>query len=377
MADRLRAAIVGAGLGGLAAAVALTRCGIEVRVYEQAAELGEVGAGVAVCVNGLRVLEGLGLGEPVRRWGARMARPQLCLADGQPMAKPPGTFARAGQNLGFHRADLLAVLAGALPAGVVLTGHRCTGFDGDSGVRFANGASADADVVIGADGIHSVLQGYAVEPSEPVYSGVVAYRGVVPADRVPAWPAGMVRLWMGEGRHFLVYPVRAGELLNYVGFLPAEAGATESWSARDHSATLAEGFAGWDPVVATIIDAIGGDGFRSGLYDRAPLRQWSTGRLTLLGDAAHPMLPHLGQGLNQAFEDAAALASLLRGACPQDVPAALAAYETLRREHTARVQHASRLDGTGYDSSGERLGDHGWIYDYDIQAALDGLMPAP
>jgi salicylate hydroxylase len=367
MAERLRAVIVGAGLGGLAAAVALTRRGLDVRVYEQAAELGEVGAGIAVAVNGLRVLEGLGLGPQARRWGAPMTAPQLCLADGQPMASPPGTFARAGHNLGFHRADLLAVLADALPPGVVRTGHRCTGFAGGE-VQFASGASAAADAVIGADGIHSVLQGYAVEPAEPVYSGVVAYRGVIPAALVPAWPAGTVRLWMGEGRHFLVYPVRAGELLNYVGFLPA-AQLDESWSARDHSAALAEGFAGWDPLVATLIGAIGGNGFRSGLYDRAPLRRWSAGRLTLLGDAAHPMLPHLGQGLNQALEDAVPLAALLGTADRDNVPKALAAYETLRLERTARVQHVSRLDGTSYDSSGERLGDHSWIYDYDIRAA--------
>jgi salicylate hydroxylase len=207
---------------------------------------------------------------------------------------------------------------------------------------------------------------------------VVAHRGLVPG--VDAYPADTMCMWVGEGRHFLVFPVRAGELLNYVGFVPSHEPVRESWSATGDpsaAAALAAHFAGWDPVIGAVIAAIsgpGGSGFQWGMYDRAPLPTWSDGRLTLLGDAAHPMLPHLGQGVNQALEDAVALGVLL-GACAGsgDVPRALAAYEGLRRERTARVQLGSRRNGAGYDSSGSQLTDRRWIYEYDAHAEAAAL----
>jgi salicylate hydroxylase len=369
----LRAVVVGGGIGGTAAAVALARAGIDVRVYEQAQRLTEVGAGVSLAPNGLRVLERLGVGEGIRRLGARHTSAELRLSDGQPARHEAHQFARAGRNVGIHRADLLALLAEQLPPGTVRTGHRCTHFSQDAGsatAGFGNGATATADVVIGADGIHSVLQRYVVEPAEPVFSGVVAYRGLVP--HLEGYPAGTMRMWVGESRHFLVFPVRVGELLNYVGFVPSRASVPESWSAPGDAAALAAHFAGWDPVIGEIIAAItgpGGSGFQWGVYDRAPLSRWGSGRLTLLGDAAHPMLPHLGQGVNQALEDAVVLATLLAAcASPADVPAALAAYGDLRRDRTARVQLGSRRNGAGYDSSGSQLTDRRWIYDYDAWA---------
>ncbi|HEY4466040.1 MAG TPA: FAD-dependent monooxygenase [Streptosporangiaceae bacterium] len=374
----LRALVVGGGIGGTAAAVALTRAGIAVQVYEQAARLTEVGAGVSLAPNGLRMLERLGVGEGVARLGARHVATQLRLRDGQPAHHEPDQFARPSRNVGIHRADLLALLVEQLPPGTVRTGHRCTGLrqDADRAIAtFANGATATADVVIGADGIHSVLQGFVVEPAEPVFSGVVAYRGLVP--RFDAYPAGTMRMWVGEGQHFLAFPVRAGQLLNYVGFVPSAISVRESWSAAGDAAALAAHFAGWDPLIGEIITAItgpGGSGFQWGMYDRAPLRRWTDGRLTLLGDAAHPMLPHLGQGVNQALEDAVALATLLGAASgPADVPRALGLYEELRRERTARVQLGSRRNGAGYDSSGSQLTDRRWIYAYDAGAEAAAL----
>jgi len=374
----LRAAVVGGGLGGLAAAVALGRAGLDVAVYEQAQQLAEVGAGVSLAPNGLRMLERLGVGEEIERLGARYASTELRLPDGQAVAHEPYQFTMPGQNMGIHRADLLALLAGQLPPGTVRTGHRCTGFrqDDDSATAvFADGTTATADVVIGADGIHSVLQGFVVAPAQPEFSGVVAYRGLVP--RVAGYPAGTMRMWVGEGRHFLVFPVRAGQLLNYVGFVPSGTAVRESWSAPGDPAALAAHFAGWDPVIGRVIAAIsgpGGSGFRWGMYDRVPLPRWSSGRLTLLGDAAHPMLPHLGQGVNQALEDAVALATLLGAAAgPAGVPSALAAYERLRRDRTARVQQGSRRQGAGWDNSGRQLIDRRWIYDYDAWAEAVAL----
>jgi salicylate hydroxylase len=368
----LRAIVVGGGIGGTAAALALARAGISVTVYEQAQRLAEVGAGVSLAPNGLRMLERLGVGEAVARLGARHVRTELRLADGEPARHEPHRFARAGRNVGIHRADLLALLAEQLPRGSIMTDHRCTGFrqyPERAVVTFANGTTATADVVIGADGIHSVLQGFVVRPAEPVFSGVVAYRGLIP--RLGSYPKDTMRMWVGEGRHFLVFPVRAGQLLNYVGFVPSDTSVRESWSAAGDPAALAAHFTGWDPLIGKVIAAIsgpGGSGFRWGMYDRAPLPRWSEGRLTLLGDAAHPMLPHLGQGVNQALEDAVALAALLSAVSPADVPRALTRYEELRRERTARVQIGSRRNGAGYDSSGSELTDRRWIYEYDAWA---------
>jgi len=374
----LRAVVVGGGLGGMAAALALTQAGIDVQVYEQAQQLTEVGAGVSLAPNGLRMLAQLGVGEEAAGAGARHVSTRLLHCDGRPASHGPDQFARAGGNVGIHRADLLALLAGRLPPGTVRAGSKCTGFSQDAGsatIALADGTTATADVVIGADGIHSVLRGFVTAAPEPVFSGVVAYRGLVPSRT--GYPAGTMTMWVGQGRHFLVFPVRAGRLLNYVGFVSSDTPVRESWSARGDPAALAAHFAGWDPAIGQIIGAIsgpGGSGFQWGMYDRAPLPRWSTGRLTLLGDAAHPMLPHLGQGVNQAFEDAVALATLLGGSTSSaGVPQVLGTYERLRRDRTARVQLGSRRNGAGYDSSGSQLADRRWIYEYDAGAEAAAL----
>jgi salicylate hydroxylase len=271
----LRAIVVGGVIGGTAAALALARAGIDVRVYEQAQRLTEVGAGVSLAPNGLRVPDRLGVGEAVALVGARHVSTQLRPSDGAPARHAPHQFARAGRNTGIHRADLLGLLVERLPQGTVRTGHRCMSFRQDAQsatVGFANGTTDPADVVIGADGIHSVLQGFVAEPAEPVFSGVVAYRGLAPCP--DGYPADAMRMWLGEGKHFLVFPVRAGRLLNYVGFVPSDTSVLESWSAGSDPAALAGHFAGWDPDIGEVIAAIGapgGSGFRWGMYDRAPL----------------------------------------------------------------------------------------------------------
>lgn len=218
------AVVVGGGIGGVAAALALHRSGAEVRVFEQAKALTEVGAGVSLAPNGLRMLELLGVGDAVARLGARHVRTRLSLADGSPVSHEPGQFARPGRNVGIHRADLLSLLVEQLPPGTIAVGRRVVGVshDGEAAtVAFADGGAATADVVIGADGIHSVVREFVAESAEPVFSGVAAYRGLIP--RLGAYPDDTMRMWLGEGRHFLVFPVRAGELLNYVGFVPSQA----------------------------------------------------------------------------------------------------------------------------------------------------------
>src|SRR5205823_9917590 len=240
-------------------------------------------------------------------------------------------------------------------------------------VSFANGASAQADLIIGADGIHSELRPYVYASSEPVFSGSVAYRGLVPHERVPDWPTDRWQMWLGTGRHFLAFPVRAGKLINYVGFVPSDKEMKESWTAPGDPDVLRRAFAGWDPRIHQLLNEVQ-QTFRWALYDREPLPMWTSKRLTLLGDAAHPMLPHLGQGANQALEDAVTLATLLgAGTSSADVPRALAAYEALRRDRTARVQLGSRRQGAGWDSSGSQLIDRRWIYEYDAWAAAAAL----
>jgi salicylate hydroxylase len=272
-----------------------------------------------------------------------------------------------------------------IPPERVHPGHRCVGFTQDdrhATVHFANGRSVTADVVVGADGIHSALQPFVVPPATPIHSGVSASRGTIPSRSV-GWPPGRARLWMGEGKHFLVFPVRNNELVNYVGFVPTKEERRESWSAPGDRRDLAEAFAGWDSGVVKVIEQIEAT-FTWGLYDREPLPRWTNGCLTLLGDAAHPMLPHQGQGANQAIEDAAALAALL-DYYRDDPTTALFTYEQVRQARTADIQGLSRVSGANYDARRdaardqelkEKVASRSWIYDYDAEAeALAAIAP--
>jgi salicylate hydroxylase len=392
--SNLTIAIIGGGIGGLFAANALIAQGLRVRVYEQAPTLGEVGAGVFLTPNSVRHLERAGLGPAVEQCGARVGPgSHYFREDGTPIAPVQVTDA-SGWNatFGMHRADLIEILSGAVRSGVVHTGHRCVGFEQDGAVarvRFANGAVAEADVVIGADGIHSELRPYVFPPSRPVFHGSVAYRGVLTHDRIPDWPTDRWLMWLGKQRHFLAFPVRAGKLINYVGFVPADEEMKESWSAPGDPEVLRREFAGWDPRIGDLLRQVQST-FRWALYDREPLPAWTRGRLTLLGDAAHPMLPHLGQGANQSIEDGMALATILARAERDSAPAALLAYEKLRRERVAEVQRGARANGMRYDSVCSNVGIRDaeikahanfrkQLYAYDVvpeaQAAADALLP--
>jgi salicylate hydroxylase len=353
--SRPNIAIVGGGIGGLFAANALIAQEFQVSVYEQAPALGEVGAGVFLTPNSVRQLERVGLGPAVEKWGARVGPGSRYFRhDGSPIA-PVQVTDSSGWNatFGMHRADLVELLAEALPDNVVHTGHRCTGFeqrDDVARVSFSNGAVAEADVIVAADGIHSELRPYVFPPSNPVFSGSVAYRGVLPLERIPDWLTDSWLMWLGKGKHFLTFPVRAGQLVNYVGFVPADQQMKESWSSPGDPNVLRREFAGWDPRIESLLQQVEMT-FRWALYDREPLPTWTRGRLTLLGDAAHPMLPHLGQGANQSIEDGMALATILARADRTTVRAALTAYERLRRERVAQVQRGARENGMRYDSA--------------------------
>ena len=392
-AARPKVVVVGGGIGGLFAANALIAHGLAVSVHEQAPALGEVGAGVFLTPNSVRQLQRVDLGPAVETWGARVGPGSHYFRhDGAPIA-PVQVTDSSGWNatFGMHRADFVDFLAQALPAGVVHTGHRATSFAQDghqARVSFANGAVAEGDVVIGADGIHSELRPYVFPPSRPVFHGSVAYRGVVENARIPDWPADRWLMWLGKGKHFLSFPMRAGKLINYVGFVPADQEMKESWSAPGDPDVLRGEFAGWEARIERLLQQVQKT-FRWALYDREPLPTWTKGRLSLLGDGAHPMLPHLGQGANQSIEDGMALATILARADRESAPAALVAYERLRRERVAAVQRGARENGLRYDSAYSDLGARDAeltahaafrkrLYDHDVvpeaQAAATALM---
>jgi salicylate hydroxylase len=380
----VRVAIIGGGIGGLAAANALLQRGAIVDVYEQASVLKEVGAGLAIHPNGVRMLRRLGFGEQLQRFGARWVDPQFRRSDGSMIAPwwPAGS-AEDIEIYGMHRADLLQILLDRLSPTIVHPDHRYVGLDEQDDavvVRFANGVRAPADIVIGADGIHSTVQQYVTTPPPAQASGWVGYRGVIDAASV-GWQPGVMRNWLGPGKHFLVFPVRANRLINYVGFVPSRELTRESWSAPGDPAALAREFAGWDPLVEAIIAQVKST-FWWGLYDREALPRWTRGRVTLLGDAAHPMLPHLGQGANQALEDGVALAALLSGADRTRAQNALRMYERVRRAHTMRVQLGSRENGGRYDAAAgaaeslldrdrqlsNQARDRAWMWNFDAEA---------
>jgi salicylate hydroxylase len=394
--SRLDVAVVGGGIGGLFAANALVAQGLRVRVYEQAPAIGEIGAGVFLTPNSVRHLKRIGLEPAVQKWGARVGGDSRYFRhDGAPIA-PVQVTDSSGWNatFGMHRADLVEMLADTLPAGVLHAGHRCIAFEQDASmarVSFANGASAEAGIVIGADGIHSELRPHVFAASEPVFSGSVAYRGLVPHQRIPDWPTDRWQMWLGQGRHFLAFPVRGGKLINYVGFVPSDEEMKESWTAPGDPEVLRQAFAGWDPRIHQLLNEVQLT-FRWALYDREPLPTWTRQRLSLLGDAAHPMLPHLGQGANQSIEDGMALATILARADRASAPQALLAYERLRRDRVAQVQRGARENGLRYDSVHSDLGVRDAeitahaafrrrLYDHDVvpeaQAAAAMLAQVP
>ena len=182
-----------------------------------------------------------------------------------------------------------------------------------------------------------------------MFHGTISYRGLVSRDRIPDWPMDRWLMWAGPSKHFLVFPVRHGEIVNYVGFVPTDEEMKESWSAPGDPDKLRAEFKGWDPRIKHLLEQVDHT-FRWALYDREPLPAWTKGRLTLLGDAAHPMLPHLGQGANQAIEDGMALAIILSQTDKASVSAALHAYEKLRRERVADVQQGARQNGLRVNS---------------------------
>jgi salicylate hydroxylase len=349
----LRVAIAGAGIGGLTAAIALRANGIHATVYEQASQLKALGAGVAIAPNGSRILTRLGLGDALKAVAGPVSKNTFRTWRGEPIAGEPSTlsFGDPSRSWFLHRGDFQQVLSSALPAGAVKLGRTvidAAEHAGGVNIRFADDSVVEVDLLIGADGIHSRLQGIVGTPAEPVSEGIMAYRGLIPAERLRGiTDMKTTAMWLGPRRSFLVYPVSAGRLLNIVAFTPTNLDIVESWTAPGDVGDLAAAYAGWDRPVQHIIDAMD-QTFRWGIYDREPLPRWSSGRITLLGDSAHAVTPHLGQGANQAIEDAATLAVLLRDSGRDEVASRLRLYEDLRIDRTREVRAGARDAGRTY-----------------------------
>ena len=348
--------VVGAGIGGLAAATALAQRRARVRVFEQAPALEEVGAGIQVAPNGVAVLEALGLRDAAEACAG--VPESVELRDhraGRLVARVPlgqACVARYGRPYWqFHRADLLGVLAaGAAEAGVeILVGQTVVGVEATgSGVRLrtADGADHDAGLVIAADGIRSSIRAAHFTSEGARFTGHVAWRGTVEAALVPAELARpAARVTMGSGRHLVTYPLRGGTLINFVAVEERSAWTAEGWMIPDDPDHLRRAFAGWTGAAGALLAAVGRC-YLWGLFDHAPLEAWARGRLALLGDACHPMLPFLAQGATMALEDAWVLADALDVAL--DPAAGLTAYESARLARTRRVQRAAARSGRLY-----------------------------
>ena len=342
----VRVAVIGGGIGGLTAALALRQTGFEVDVYEQASELTQIGGGINMGPNAVRILRRLGLAAGLDREGVRpLFTHQRRWQDGRTLQRAPLNplceELYGSPHITIHRADLLAVIASGFPAEHIHLGHCLVGLENKSDsveARFENGARIKADILVGADGINSTVRSALFGEEASVFAGCVAYRGLVPAERLADLGLEIgSQSWVGPGAHFVHYFVSRGGLLNFVGWTEHDEWNREDWTDRATVARALAAFEGWHPQVRRIIGAAD-TCFIWALFDRDPLPHWSVGRATLLGDACHPMYPFMGQGAAQAIEDGATLAACLLtagSAGPADGPAALRAAASAARHSSA------------------------------------------
>jgi 6-hydroxynicotinate 3-monooxygenase len=368
MARPLTIAIVGAGMGGLATAAALRRVGINVTVYEQAAQFARLGAGIQIGCNAMKVLRGLGLESRLRgqsfyprSWNNRDWRTGEIKFDmifGETAEQKFGA-----PYLLAHRGDLHAALAGAVPDECIKLNHKLIGIDetGD-GVRlsFANGAVAVADAVVGADGVHSVVRDLLFGVSPVNFTGRIAYRTTYPAALLRGERIDDCTKWWGEDRHIVIYYVKPDRSeIYFVTSQPEPDFRIESWSAKGDVRELRSAFAGFDRQVETVLAACP-DVHKWAIVDRDSLARWADRNVTLLGDACHPMTPYMAQGAAMAIEDAAVLSRCLEGAERDGVANAFRRFEATRRDRTARVQQTSRANTWLKEKT-----DTDWVYAYD------------
>ena len=393
----MRVLIAGGGIGGLAAALALLKKGYDVEVYEQAPELKEVGAGLQLSPNGTRVMYLLGVGEELRALSCEAEGKEIRIWNTGETWKLFDLGQVALERYGYpyftvYRPDVLSVLEGAvrrLRPDAIRLNSKAVGFEQNGSsvtLKLEGGASAAGDVLVGADGVHSRIRQALFGPDKPQFTGIIAWRGVIPMEKLPRHMVRMVGTnWVGPGGHVVHYPLRGGAVMNFVYALERSDWQVESWSARGTNEELRNDVRGWHEDVQTLVRNIPAP-FKWALMVRPPMPRWSSGRVTLLGDASHSMLPFLGQGANSAIEDGFILARAL-SELQDDIPSRLLRYENARRDRTRRAVEGSAdnihrfhnkaladpvkaREHVNREWAGQPIADrYEWIFRYDVTKA--------
>ncbi|NHN88856.1 FAD-dependent monooxygenase [Acetobacter conturbans] len=406
MKNNFRVAIVGGGIGGVALARSLDRLGIDCHLFERASTFGEIGAGVQITPNAVKVLQALGLESELARVGfLPEAMVGFNWQSGQELFRTPlrdtcpDLFGAAFYHV--HRADLHAMLAKDIPAERVTLGLACTGLrqEGDKPVVcFEDGSEFAADLVVGADGVRSVIRASLWGDEPASYTGHMCWRALVPVQYHPLpYVTPTSAFWMGPKGHVVTYYVKGGAMVNIVAVNENHDWIEESWTVKSEQAELIGAFTGWNENLIRLFQDTDPDQiYKWGLFDRDPMTRWSQDTVTLLGDAAHPMLPFLSQGAAMAIEDGYVLAEALDTFGTDQLRAALEAYEAERRPRTARVQLEARERGRTYHlSSPEALRERDlafqreqadnpnavgikaeWVYQYDARTCRDRFHTA-
>jgi 6-hydroxynicotinate 3-monooxygenase len=371
--NKLSVAIVGAGMGGLATAAALRRVGVDVTMYEQAKRFARIGAGIQIGCNAMKVLRVFGL-EPSLRAAAFYPRSWNNKDFDTGEIRFDMIFGEAAEvrygapYLLAHRGDLHAALTSVVPESVVRLGHQLVSLEqraaGSVRLDFANGITADADAVVGADGVHSVVRETLFGTDEPAFSGRVAYRTVYPATLLNGYRIDDCTKWWGPDRHIVIYFVKPDRSeVYFVTSQPEPGFALESWSATGDVNVLRSAFVGFHQQVQQVLASCPACHKRP-LVDHDPLPRWSDGNVTLLGDACHPMTPYMAQGAAMAFEDAAILSRCLDGIDRSGVANAFRRFEATRKPRTSQVQLGSRTNTWLRNET-----NPDWVYGYDAWTA--------
>jgi salicylate hydroxylase len=383
----LKILIAGGGIGGLTAACCLRKAGHEVHVFEQAPELSEIGAGIQLSANAMHVLNDLGLGAAIGELAVQPAAYVFRLHDS---GEEIGRFALADEHRRLngapysqlHRADLHDAIAGKLRelTGMVHLNSRVAGYEEHTDhvlLRLSDGSTFRGDLLVGADGVKSAVRRQLAGPDNAAYTGDAAWRLTIPTEKLPAgFMDQVMSVWMGPGRHVVCYYLRAGALLNFVGLVETDEVSEESWTSKFPWQNLKRDFEGWHPDIQTIIDTADRSScFRWSLYYRPPIDNWSSARVTMLGDAVHATLPYLAQGAAMAIEDGAVLTRALGSS--KAVADALQLYQRNRIERTSRIVKGSDQNRTlfhmhdqtalrrAFANRDEGAARNAWLYSYN------------
>jgi 2-polyprenyl-6-methoxyphenol hydroxylase-like FAD-dependent oxidoreductase len=364
-----RFAVIGAGLGGLAAASTLRRAGFDVQVYEQARNFERIGAGIQMMPNSMKVLRCIGVEERIRPTSFQpFSHLNRAWDTGEVLRELPMPESLFGAPyLCMHRGDLHQALAAVLPPAIIHLNRKVAGLDQTSNevtLTFTDGSKATADAVIGADGVHSTVRDIIIGPDNPIHRGRIAYRAVFSSALLNGFDAGPSRTkWWGLDRHIVIYYTRPDRSeIYFVTSVPepAEWLTRESWSATGDVHKLRAAYDGFHHDVRAVLQACPAC-HKWAILERDPLPKWSDGRVALLGDSCHPMTPYMAQGAATAIEDAAVLARCLEATRGDDIPAAFRRYEASRKPRTSRIQAISSAN-TWMQGGSE---DTSWLYGYD------------